>query len=319
MACYVLELFFNIIFLLFIWEFILYTHSHLLPIPSLVHPPKLVFPHQSPWNTKSYLHCPYTYCSMVKLPLTSPLMKTEVSSSHLPTPLPSHPRHQKPSTVKTYTAASLSQFLRSLPELLGWTFGGGGICHRVLQCLSQLWVCSHQHHWKERVLANSSQWQHGSRTSTQFLAATWITKVFREDSLENELFFISNILLLLRDRVIIHLGSVLGRGTMQAPGCCTPLCPWCPPLSWYPGHDHHVCSQQVVFSPQAGQVAATAAATAQCAAAGRDRLFHLLLLYYVTHCCHHISSSTCPHCHSVLPSFFPINFPFLFNMLEIYP
>lgn len=114
MACYVLELFFNIIFLLFIWEFILYTHSHLFPIPSLVHPPKLVLPHQSLWNTKSYLHCPYTYCSMVKLSLTSPLMKTEVSSSHLPTPLPSHPRHQKPSTVKTYTAASLSQFLRSL-------------------------------------------------------------------------------------------------------------------------------------------------------------------------------------------------------------
>lgn len=137
MACYVLELFFNIIFVLFIWEFILYTHSHLLPIPSLVHPPKLVFPHQSAWNTKAYLHCPYTYCSMAKFPVTSPLMKTEVSSCHLPTPLPFLP--QPPKTINCeglYCSIFITIFKVSLPEILVWTFGGGGGSQRPSMSLS---------------------------------------------------------------------------------------------------------------------------------------------------------------------------------------
>lgn len=52
----------------------------------------------------------------------------------------------------------------------------------------------------------------------------------------------------------------------------------------------------------------------QLCSVGSDRMRQALsfpVAYYVTHRCHHISSSTCPHCHSVLPSFFPINLSFL--------
>lgn len=128
---------------------------------------------------------------------------------------------------------------------------------------------------------------------------------------ENVPFSISDILLLLIVRVIVHLGSVFGAGPMQASGCCTHLCRWCPQLCWYPGCDHHICSQgAMLFFPQVGQVT-SAAAAGQWAATWRSRPFHFLcscsnamLPYH----CHHISSSTSLHYHSVLPSFVTIFF-----------
>ena len=56
-------------------------------------------------ENKSNMHCPYTHWSMVKLPVASPLKKTE----SFPTCTP-----PKPSIVESYTSASLSQFLRVL-------------------------------------------------------------------------------------------------------------------------------------------------------------------------------------------------------------
>ena len=76
----------NILFLLIRWEFHIifpyHTHFPILPCPPS-HPCALPRK-QTSKPTKSNLCCPYTHWSMVKLPVASPLKKTEF----FPTPIP---------------------------------------------------------------------------------------------------------------------------------------------------------------------------------------------------------------------------------------
>lgn len=56
--------------------------------------------------------------------------------------------------------------------------------------------------------------------------------------------------LVVAHRVTAQSDPVFGAGPVQAPGCCTPLCPGCPQLCWYPGRRHRICIQRTVsFSP----------------------------------------------------------------------
>lgn len=95
----------NVLFLLIIWEFSTLhpNHTQFPLLPSI--PPTLCLPAKTKQNkyTKSNL------CwSMVKVPVASPLKKTEFF------PPPHHIPCQKPSTVQSYTSVSLQQFLRTL-------------------------------------------------------------------------------------------------------------------------------------------------------------------------------------------------------------
>ena len=72
-------------------------HIGFLPGPSSATPPPAK-------SIKSNLCCPYTYRNMIKLTMANPLKKSESSL----------PIHLIPSTVKSYTSISLSQFLRTL-------------------------------------------------------------------------------------------------------------------------------------------------------------------------------------------------------------
>lgn len=82
------------------------------------------------------------------------------------------------------------------------------------------------------------QWQFGPWTSASLsVGSTDINiasgsntdpKVFLRRQSRNEPFFISDILLLVRVRVIMQLGSMLGAVSAQALGCCIPPCTWFP-------------------------------------------------------------------------------------------
>lgn len=68
------------------------------------------------------------------------------------------------------------------------------------------------------------------------------TVQMRRSTPGNESFFISHILLLGRARVMVWLGSVLERQSVQAPGCCMPPC-WPYWVTTRPSNDHTLLPQ----------------------------------------------------------------------------
>lgn len=113
---------------------------------------------------KSNLFCPCTHWSMVKLPVTKPLKKTE-SYLTLPGAINCEELHFSISITVFKESSSM------LPDCFFWGMGVGKDCHKSLQCLSfsTMWICSHWHHRKRSFLAPYNRQQHRSWTFTWFL------------------------------------------------------------------------------------------------------------------------------------------------------
>lgn len=94
--------------------------------------------------------------------------------------------------------------------------------------------------WKRSFLACSSQQQLGPQTPTRPVVAPGTIEVFREGYSENEPFFISDIFLLFRLRVIVQLGIAIMGSTQTSFNLLYTILPLCHLPCQFPMQDHHV-------------------------------------------------------------------------------